>query len=427
MVAVDWLTSLVPSDDWERRLAAVEQRFQLAKERWAQGDRVALFDGADTVAWYLHQAHRYADPDIRQDCFIPACYRIAPLLRRIGQLKPTLMSIAGAEERAHRMLIENIVQPDDGIYELLVAGAYARRGWSSVKFVDEAPGLEKRQDLLASRGDEEWAIECKRSGRSGYAAEERIAGEKIAEKAHELARARGASLIILARFKEELNILPHDYLETKTRVFLKGTEPYEWSDEHGEGAIFPVDWTDLYSVMRHDDIFFGSSRMVELLLGHYEPSADFSMAGDWTPADGRPLHSSWVNQLSLVVWRSSSEEAARRKATHFRSLVSRAANQLPGNIPGVVHVGYEAVGGNSVDNKRHELNRREMATFNPASSGLRIVYGNYFMHELVTARNESAAVSETLAWYPVEGGESDGPLPGHMLFMDENGELGSHW
>lgn len=48
------------------------------------------------------------------------------------------------------------------------------------------------------------------------------------------------------------------------------------------------------------------------------------------------------------------------------------------------------------------------------------------MPELVTARNESAAVTETLAWYPVGRGPTSEPLPGHLLFMDQDGQPGSH-
>jgi hypothetical protein len=55
-----------------------------------------------------------------------------------------------------------------------------------------------------------------------------------------------------------------------------------------------------------------------------------------------------------------------------------------------------------------------------------MVYGNYFMNELVTARNESAAVTETMAWYPVGSAKGTGPLPNHLLFGDDEGLPGSH-
>lgn len=424
--AVDWLVSLVPQADWEIRAAAVEARFQQAKLEWAEGRRVPLFDPRDAVAWYVHQTARYADPVLRPDFFLPEGYRIAPLFRRIGQLRGALAGVEGGEARAARLMTENTAQPDDGIYELLVAGAYARRGWDTVRFVPEAPGVGKRSDLVVERRRSSWAVECKRAGRSGYARDERVAGERMSDRAHALSRAAGRPLVIMVRFLDELHLLGDDYLAGKVDRFLGSTEPYEWRDDGGEGVVLDVMWGPLHGVMQHDDIYFGSSRMVELVLGRYDPSMDFSMAGDWTPAEGRPLHATWVDHLSLVVWRSASEEAARRKAIHFRGLVARASEQLPGDRPGVIHVGYEALGGNGEDGRRHRLNGREMRSFEPGATGLRMVYGNYFMPELVTSRNESAAVTETLAWYPVGPQRPLQPLPGHMLFMDEDGFPGSH-
>jgi hypothetical protein len=424
--AVSWLLSLVPQSDWAPRAAAVEARFQSAKLEWAEGRRVPLFDPNDAIAWYVHQATRYADPTLRPNFFLPEGYRIAPLFQRIGQLRSALMEMDGGEARAARLMTENIAQPDDGIYELLVAGAYARRGWDMVRFVPEAPGVEKRHDLDVERLGSSWGVECKRAGRSGYAKDERVAAERIAERAHALSRSAGRPLIILTKFREEVDLLGHDYLADKVQQFLGSSQPYEWKDDGGEGIVANVHWGRLHAVMSEDDIYFGSSRMVELVLGRYEPAMDFTMVGDWTPGEGRPLHATWVDHLSLVVWRSGSDEAARRKATHFRGLVAKASEQLPGDRAGVIHVGYEGVGGNSEDGRRHQLNRREMRTFTPGATGLRMVYGNYFLPELVTSRNESAAVTETLAWYPVGPGMPLQPLPGHMLFMDEDGLPGSH-
>jgi hypothetical protein len=423
--ALQWLTSLAPRQQWERRAARVDEMFQAAKLEWAQGRRVALFDESDRVAWYAHQALRYADPAVRPDFFFPEGYRIAPLFQRIGQLLPNLRSIRRADERAAELMTTDRRQPDDVIYELLVAGAYAVRGWD-VEFVPTEPGVAQRHDLLVSRGRSRWAVECKRAGRSGYAGEERAAGERMADRVHELSRASGRSLIVLARYHEELHLLGADYLAGKVEDFLDGEGPHEWADEGGAGVVVDAGWDPLLSVLAEDDIYFGSSRMFELLIGKYDPTVDFSMAGDWTPAEGRPLHATWVDRVSAVAWRISSPESARLKAKHFRSLIAKASRQLPGDRPGAVHVGYEAVGGNSVDGRRHALNRVEVCSFDPGGSGLRIVYGNYFMPELVTSRNESAAVTETLAWYPVGGGRVRQPLPGHMLFMDQDGSPGSH-
>lgn len=85
------------------------------------------------------------------------------------------------------------------------------------------------------------------------------------------------------------------------------------------------------------------------------------------------------------------------------------------------------MGGNSVDGRRHLLNLEQMATFDPGASRLQWVYGNYMTPEHSTARNESAALTETTATYPVRGRRNAQPLPDHMLFLDEDGLPGHHW
>lgn len=426
LAAVRWLTSLLPKADWCRRVEETAARYHAAKGEWARERRIPLFDPADQIAWYLFQARCYGDPDFRPDFFEPEGYRIAPLFRRIGQLLPELTAITGAEERAARLMTDGKSRPDDGIYELLVAGTYKRRGWDRVAFVQETPDA-KQPDLFVSRGPSHWAVECKRAGRSGYAQDERRAGEAMATRAHERSRALRRPIIVMVRFKAELINLPNDYLSQKVDRFAGRSQPYRWSDDISLGVVGDVDGRALQQVLLHDDIYFGSSRMFQLLVGHYEPSIDFTVSGDWAPAEGRPLHATSVGHVSLVAWRSQSAEAGRRKAQHFRGVVGRASEQLPGDRPGVIHVGYEAVGGNSVDDLRHSLNHEQMKTFVARDSQLQWVYGNYFMPEHVTARNESAAVSETTAWYPVGRPTSSEPLPGHMLFMDEDGQPGTHF
>ena len=375
LAGIDWLASLVAGQVWELRAAATEAWFQAAKSEWAVGRRVPFFDPEDTIAWYMHQARRYADPVYRPDFFEPEVYRFAPLFRRLGQLLPDLSTVKGAEERAAHLMTDGKSQPDDAIYEFLVAGAYKRRGWDRVEFVPESPGVEKRPDLYVDRGRSHWAVECKRAGRSGYARDERLAGERMAALAHDVSRTATRSVIVMARFTDELGSLPESYLAEKVARFVDGTEPHEWDDDGGSGAVIDVPWEPLLQVLSVDDIYFGSSRMIQLLLGHYEPTVDFSVAREWEPADGRPLHATSVSHVSVVAWTSNSVEAARRKAQHFRGVVGRASEQLPGDRYGVIHVGYEAVGGNSVDGLRPRLNGEQIRTFNARNSNLRWVYG----------------------------------------------------
>ena len=427
LAAIAWLTSLVPAGEWEPREAAAAARFQAAKAAWAGGDRVSLFDPEDLIAWYVLQARFYAHPAVRPDFYEPEGYRLAPVFRRLGQLLPDLRRVSGSDVRAASLMTNGRNQPDDGIYELLVAGTYKRRGWDQVEFVLERPGVATTPDFLADRGRAHRAVECKRAGRSVYGQAERAAAERMAEHVHEASRATGRSIIVLARFAVELSDLPPDYLAEKVARFAGRRGGYEWDDDGGEGVVNDVAWEPLRSVLRRDDVSFGSSRMMQLVLGGDPSALDTSVDGDWLPADGRPFHADSVSRISLVGWVSGSEEAARRKAAHFRRVVGQASKQLPGDRPGVVHVGYEAIGGNAVDGLRHHLNQEQMRTFEARDSGLQWVCGNYWTPEHVTARDESAAVSETTAWYPVGRPGTPDPLPGHMLFMDEDGRPGAHF
>ena len=423
--AIDWFTSFADSGDWARRIQKAHQTFDAARQTWVTGERCPLFDPNDGIAWYAFQANAYAAD--RRDWFEPEAFRIAPVFRRLGQLLPELKTVSGIEGRIAKLMNGGRSQPDDGLYELLVAGAYKCRAWTAVEFVPEQPGVTKTHDLMVSSGRRHWAVECKRVNRSGYEAAEYDHGLRIAGYVHDLCRARKCSLVVAVSYKVELSEVGDTYLAERAEDFLADPRRTDWSDSVSQGRMRPVDWRLARAVLEHDDIFFGSSRMVELLVGTEMPNFDHSVAADWTPAPQRPFHATAMSQASVVSWRSTSPNAAKRKARHFRSLVAKAEEQLPADFPGIVHVGYEARDGNSVDDLRHAMNRAEMKTFKANQSQLRWVYGNYLSPEHTNARNESCALSETTATYKVGNHRTTSPLPAHLLFNAGQGRPGAHW
>lgn len=418
-----WLREHVEQNAWEQRLAAAKGNLETARDRWAEGEQVAVFDPADAIAFYAFQANAYAQD--RRDWFEPEAYRIVTTTRRLGQLLPVLREVDGIDDRVARLLTSGRRQPDDGLYELLVAGAYAARGWT-VRFEPEQPGVRATPDLLVARGRSRWAAECKRVGRGEYTAGEAEQGRRIAAPVHAIARERGRSIAVRVDYQVELGEVPDDYLLSRIEALASQGNAIAWVDEISSGTAWNVHWGPLTAVLRHDDIYFGSSRMIELVAGHYAPYADHDMQGQWTANQQHPFHAADVQQLSLVSWLSSSREAARRKARHFRAMVARANGQLPGDRPGIVHIGYETGGASPADTLRHLLNVLEIANFDPGQSRLRWVYANYMSPEHVTAADESAALSETTATYRVGRHRTPDPLPHHVLFGDEEGNPGWH-
>ncbi len=425
LAGVSWLTDRLDPRRWSERLERTRTTFEGARRRWAEGEQVPLFDPRDLVAWYAFQANAYAAD--RRNWYEPEAYRLATPFKRLGQLIGELDAIDGASERAERVMTDGRRQPDDGLYELLVAAAYKRRGWREVAFVPEQRGVAKTHDLAVRDGRRRWAAECKRVGRSGYAAEERADGERIAAGVHRASRDGKASAVVEVAFHVELRDVPDDYLAERLSLPISRTGHNDWEDELSAGTARSVDWPALRAVLAKDDLYFGSSRMIELAAGRYAATADHSVDGDWAPSLERPLHAHDVRRLSVVSWISASAEAARRKATHFRRIVAGAAAQLPGDRPGVVHVGYELLGGNGADARRDLLNRIEMMRFDPGASRLAWVYGNYMVPEHTTAPEESAALTETTATYPVGRPRTRDPLQSHLLFSDGLGARGPYW
>lgn len=422
--AIEWLTSVVEQRDWTNRIASVQQQFESAKSEWAIGNRVRLFDPADTIAWYVFQAAAYASQ--REHWYEPEAFRIAPVFRRLGQILPRLKDVHGIMDRVQYLMTSGRRQPDDGLFELLVAGAY-KYTWESVAFVPEQRGIAKTQDLLVTGKKRQWAVECKRVNKSDYSGQELIYAETLAAPVHTLCRARGRSIIVEVQFKVELSAVAHDYLVERAEAFLGRPNLSRWDDAVAVGRIRNVDWRMAQAVLEQDDVFFGSSRMVELLTGHHTQTVDYDMAAEWVPSDGRPLHASSMSQASVVGWVSGSLEAALRKARHFRVLVAKGTLQIPDACPGVVHVGYEARTGNAADELRHVLNGREISTFDPKEKQLLWVYGNYLLPEHTNAQNEALAISETTARYKVGLHRKHEPLPNHGLFSEDLSHPGGYW
>jgi len=181
-----------------------------------------------------------------------------------------------------------------------------------------------------------------------------------------------------------------------------------------------VDWRLARTVLAKDFIYFGSSKMIQLLTGSYQHEADHSMAAKWRPCAERPFWADAIYHASVVSWWSDSEEAVDQKSSHFRRILNDAGGQLPDDRPGVVHVGFESLPTPAVAANRHLKNMIAATGFEPENPRFRWVYANYFVPELTTRGDESWAVTETMAPYRIGRHRTEWPLPGHMLLTPED-------
>jgi len=414
----EWLRSFVPAKAMEQRLDAAKTFLVNAKEQVASGGECSLYDPADTIAWYIFQAETFA---IDRQLWVPEeMVRIVPLLTRLGKELDLLKTIEGMEARVERLMLSERGQPQSGIFELLVGLAYRRHGWNEVKFVPEQPGICRTPDLHVSRARKRWAVECKRLTPSTYAAREKARGVEIAKAVHQACRESGKSVIVEVKYSVELNSVPDDYLVTRVLEAIERRPSEPWLDEIATGRIRPVDWPLIDGILEHDFVYYGSSRMIELLSGYYIHEWDHSMAATWNPAPDRPFYADAVEQASVVSWISNSKEAHDKKTRHFKSTLANAEGQLPADRPGLIHVGIESGAGNDIAATRHIKNYLEARFFRNKKSRLRWVYGNYFVPEMTTQQNESWAITETMVPYKIGLHRTASPLPNHFLVSPED-------
>jgi len=425
--AIEFFISVVDGIAWSRRIEIVKNKFETKRHEWSIGDFATQFTPREQIDWYIFQAIAYANPEERHNWFEPEAFRVAPVFRRIGQLVPHLKKIGGIMDRVDAMMRSGQVKADDALFELLVAGAYKVRNWPDVHFHPE--GRTKSHDLFVERDRLKWAVECKRINRSGdgYEAKEYRCAQTLAAPVHRLCKTKKCSLALNVGYEIELSEVPEEYLVEKVEAFLKNPSLFHWADSISNGFIQNIDLTVIHAILERDDVFFGSSRMIELLVGNHEPDMDYSLAADWEPSRERQLFATDLDQASIVGWMSVSSQAQLGKVRHFKTVVSRACEQLPEDFPAVIHVGYESIGGTCVDEIRHRLNCAEMRNFDPKSKKLKWVYGNYLRPEHTNSRNEACAMSETTAPYMVGNHVTPPPLANHLLLSNEGGVAGAHW
>ena len=271
-------------------------------------------------------------------------------------------------------------------------------------------------------------MECKRLAPSPYAARESLRGKILAKPIHALSLEMNESVVVEMSYKIELADVPDDYLIPHVRSAIEQRSLLTWDDHISFGHVRPVNWPLTRKVLAKDDVYFGGSRMIELLVGYYDHEADYSMAAKWRPSPSRPAYAEAVYQASVVSWQSLSDASVFQKARHFRQILAKAEGQLPSDRPGVIHIGVESYAGTDVDFVRHILNASEAHSFAPRKSRLRWVYGNYFVPEATTRKEESWAITETMVPYKVGYHNTRCPLPGHMLVSPEGeGKPGAHW
>lgn len=422
--AVDWFRSFMPEAKWPaRREAAARRLYETAVGQVKDGDKGRFFSENDVFGWYLFLCEAQLDHIGNYDPMFGS--RVVPVFTAIGRNLPLLLDVGGVEDRARRIVNKERKQPNGGLFELLVAAAYRKAG-AEVTFIEELKGKAKTPDMEVRLGDKVWAVECKRMETGEYGERERSRMRALwGPSAQWLAR-QGMSVFCDAGFDIEIDAVPDGYLRDKVRAWLAdGQRPLSWRDAIGSGTIATLDLAPLQAVLATDHVLGTSSRILQLLTGEYVRNANHNTIL------GRKLapNPRYFDDCDLAVvlrWESRSDAAIGSKARDITKKLADAVEQLPNGIPGIVHIGFEAVDGDAVERARYAKILETTGAFDPMGKPLEYVYCHYLVPE--SPPDQSWAYDETTQWCAVR---PTGPRPLGDVFLvippASGTRQGPHW
>jgi hypothetical protein len=309
---------------------------------------------------------------------------------------------------------------------MLVAAAYARNGWS-VKFRPVAKGIAKSHDLDVERGTSRYAIECKRMESGEYAEGERMRMRELFKRPCNFLVGQESSAIFDLRFKAELKDVPDDYLMKKTQDFIyEKLNPMQWDDAVASGTLKPLDLGPICEMLSTNSILYPSPQFIKLLTGAYR-RYDSNIQAVRLKFDQSARLIDDVDLAVFARYECTSDVAIEKKARDILGNLAKANDQLPKGIPAAIHIGFECLYGDEVEQRRHQKIVDRVRSFDPEESGLEFVYCHYFAPDV--SPTETWAFDETTHW---NGNRpSSRPLSEYtMLVTPEDSETlrhGTHW
>lgn len=396
--------SFTSPEDWARRRLAVAKSFYLSLigETKDPSGKGRFFDQRDQLAWYLFLAEAFNDHP--QNYEVVFGCRVIPLFAALGSNLDNLLRVDGYQERLRRLVSSDKAQPNGGFFEFLVAAAYVRDGYD-VAFVPDRPGLARTHDINVRKTGAAYAVECKRmEGGEYYEMERQRMRELWNPAAHLLARLPSSSYLDV-HFKTPLPQVSEDYLVSVAARFMDSRrDNLIFEDEFAWGILRELDIGPLQKSLEASYWLHPGPQYIEKLLGSYRRYDNLLLAQKLKFASN-PHFVDAIDQAIAARWTSLSEEAIDRKARDVLSKVVDANKQLPTDIPGIIHVGFETLSGDEVERRRYEKIKASVSNFDPAGKPLEVVFCHYFAPE--ASPTETWAIDETVHYHA----RRPGPLP----------------
>jgi len=289
--------------------------------------------------------------------------RVLPILIGLADRWQYASNITGLEQRLADLAGARRASPDNGLFEIAVALAYAARGLN-VTLIPEQPGVQKTPDMKVLINGVDLYVECKRQSKfSAYEQAERAHWNRLWRPLEALLTEARAPLWLKVEFRRELSTYDDTYLADKLKFGIRivTSELVLIDDEFIRVEAKPVDLPAVHSHLRDVYVKVRGTQERALLGGPWAPPRanmeSVCTGRRMRPSRGMPAWKarSFWDQIDWgcgVAWQCTAEDAIERKARDVKSLFARAIEQLPNDSPGVVHIAAETLAGNDVEARR---------------------------------------------------------------------------
>ena len=433
--ALHWFLSFIEPDKWQLRKEQIESNLdsvlssRQGVEKMPALESVSIYD--DRIGWYLYLAETFLYDHHKYEPIQGA--RIIPVFKRLGENIELLKFISGVEEKAERLLNADRSAPDPIIFEMLIALLWARNNWK-VEFIPVSPP-HKRPDIIASSGNIEWYIECKRLlPNTGYSLKERKKWLVMWRHFSVLLKNLRLPYVFDIQFHVELETLPDDFLYNELAGKLKLIVPpcTLISNEIYDVSVNPINFTSIDNHLKQYYVKYPSDQLYELIAGRRDPNRGFTCLTLCNTVrigkgGGNNLYIDHIDFAAGAFWGCDAKRAIENKARDIRSHLAKAVRQLPKDEKSVVHVGLETLDGALVEEERFSRIANTVYKFNAKGKDLRRIYCHLF--QPYSPPDQAWVFDETVYYFSNQSELSDEPLPNRFAVVPNEGDStrGVHW
>lgn len=367
------------AEQWQQRRSALldELRDRTDAPSLSTGQSIRV--RKDEMGWYLFLCEQAIQDPLCND--VSQSQRILPFFAGLGARWQHAHRVIGLDRKLDEMLKAHRKQPDGHFFEVLVALAYAEKGWD-VTFIDEGPG--KTPDMRIVRGSQEFYVECKRMARrTEYAEKERDQFLRLWDAGTQVLIDKGQWVWFKGIFHADPEQLPDNFLVDLWQSSLPiGLGEHVLVDN--EHATIKARLIDRVGVHQH---------MRNFRVKAYSPMLTQVIGGDWAPEDasvtllpvikGGHVNGCEVPALGMYIEEVAfacgftrefdSEISIDKKAKDIKKLLSEAVKQVPRDKPSIIHVAAETMESVDVERRRTQKLIAGMPSFDFAGAPVALV------------------------------------------------------